>query len=648
MLEALPPSTMKYFPYAKVRPSQDKFIKFVYEAVSSGNNICIEGPNGLGKTIAVLSAVLPIAIKNDLGILYCARTHRECDRVIAELNAINRKKSVSGASLRSRKDMCIHPLLVRRAMTSREALDFCEQLRENDMCELYWNLKTHPSKVEKIQKMYESKPASAAEIISLSKREKLCPYELAKLLLGRADVIALTYYYVFDPVIKGHFFKYLRRQPREHILILDEAHNLPAISIEIASDSLSLSSIQRAYKESIEYGYRDIAPFFRLLGNLVRELSRPAEEEILIDPSLFIEALQSCAVTGEIIHFLDYIKDVGRSIRSDLLQRNEFPRSYVDIVGKFLLNWIETAGDSSFTHVLSSRLTKEKRPSLRLEIVALDPRNITKPVLSSVYCTVSTSGTLDPTQHYAKIVGLPEETTRHETVPSPFPPENILPLACKGVTTSLEHRSPTMYRKLARRCAEVVRYTPANVGIFAPSYEVLEGVLEANLEGLIEKPLFVERQDMSSRENASLIRNFKSFAEKGGAVLFGVQGGRSSEGLDYPGNEMNSVVVLGVPYAKPSPTVNAQIQFYENTFPGHGEEFGYLIPAMRRASQAAGRPIRSLEDKGAIIFMDHRFSTAYCKRYIPGWMRRYMRTVEDEDGALAKELILFFGLQSIS
>jgi len=73
---------MEYFPYESVRPHQDSFIKVVCDAVEEGKHVVIEGSNGLGKTVALLSACLPFAEKHDLTILYTAKTHRQHDRVI--------------------------------------------------------------------------------------------------------------------------------------------------------------------------------------------------------------------------------------------------------------------------------------------------------------------------------------------------------------------------------------------------------------------------------------------------------------------------------------------------------------------------------------------------------------------------------------
>jgi DNA excision repair protein ERCC-2 len=207
----------------------------------------------------------------------------------------------------------------------------------------------------------------------------------------------------------------------------------------------------------------------------------------------------------------------------------------------------------------------------------------------------------------------------------------------------MKQRTRSMYKKLADRITEVVCYTPANVGIFTVSYNVLESLLEAGLEETIDKPLFAEHRDMASRDNDQLVNRFKSYAKRGGAVLLGVQGGRSSEGADYPSDTMNSVVVVGVPYAKPTPRTSAQVRYYETCFPNHGREYGYVLPALKKASQAAGRPIRTLEDHGAIVFLDYRFATQYCQRYLPLWIRRGMKTLPDIDGVIAKELMQFFG-----
>jgi len=240
-----------------------------------------------------------------------------------------------------------------------------------------------------------------------------------------------------------------------------------------------------------------------------------------------------------------------------------------------------------------------------------------------------------------RIVKLPQDTIE-KVVPSPFPSEHILPLISCGVTTAMEKRTPEMFRKIIKRIEEVVQHTPLNVGIFAPSFEVLGRLLTEGLKKNWNKPLFCEHRSMTSKENERMIVEFKAHSKSGGAVLLGVQGGRSSEGVDFPGDEMNSVVIVGLPYAEPTPRVKAQINYFEKWFPGFGREYGYVLPAMKKASQAAGRPIRTLEDKGAMIFLDYRFATPYSQSFLPMWIRDNLKVLPDEEGAITRELRVFF------
>jgi len=146
------------------------------------------------------------------------------------------------------------------------------------------------------------------------------------------------------------------------------------------------------------------------------------------------------------------------------------------------------------------------------------------------------------------------------------------------------------------------------------------------------KRLFVEQRNLSASENALLLSNFKDRSKKGGAVLLGVCGGRNSEGEDYPGDYMNAVVIAGLPYHLPTPRVKAKINYYDKVFRKQGWLFAYLYPAMQRANQASGRPIRKESDKGVIIFMDDRFIKR--KNWISDWVRKEIEIVSDIKGPI--------------
>ncbi|MCD6240079.1 ATP-dependent DNA helicase [Candidatus Bathyarchaeota archaeon] len=641
MLE-IPRKALEYFPYTSVRPLQDEFIEAIYEAISERKSILIEGSNGLGKTVSALSACLPIAKENNLRIIYLAKTHRQHDRVIEELRAISKKQQVSGVSIRGRSEMCLHPFVLRHAKDPRSIMETCRLLKARHECPYYSKIEEEYDLCAEVLAELLRKPLKASEVSKICKSQGLCPYELTKLMLEEVDVIALSYLYIFDPVIRNAFFKRIETPLEQFILVVDEAHNLPETAIEIASDELSLFTIKMGEKEAREHGYEDIAIFCRRLHEIIERMAEAVKDEAQIPPKFFLDLLEKKADVEAPLTFFEELLSIGEIIRHNLLSKGKYPRSYIHRIASFLSRWFETREEKAYTHVISKYLTKAGKTSAKLEIVALDPAKITEPVFSNVYTSVVMSGTLEPLEAYMQVTAMPENTIL-KAVSSPFPPEHVLALVCKGVTTAMKKRTKEMYHKLAKRIAEAARYTPANIGVFTASFDVLEGLLSAGLEEMLEKPLFYERKGMKSKENEQLIRRFKGYAKHGGAVLLGVQGGRSSEGVDYPGDEMNTVVIVGVPYAEPTPRVKAQISYYESRFPGKGREYGYILPALKKASQAAGRPIRTLEDRGAIIFLDYRFATAYCQRFLPRWIRRNMKTLPDKDGSIAKELMLFFG-----
>ncbi len=637
----LPNQVAGYFPYTSVRPHQDKFIETVFNAVHDRRSVLIEGSNGLGKTISALSACLPIAEEKNLKILYVARTHRQHDRVIEELRAIYRKHPIAGVSIRGRNEMCLNVFAAKGAFDSKSMMEVCELLKAKSRCPYYVNVDEQTYDYLQLVQQVSTHPYMASEILKICKKKELCAYELAKAALADAKVIALSYLYVFDPAIRTAFLKHLECDLQKIILVVDEAHNLPETAIDISSSNLSLFVMRQAETEANRFGNKDIEDFAHFFREEVEKLTDKITKEEIISPNLLIEIIQKQGNMTNPRQFFEHLHEAGGSIRKSLLAEGKNPRSYIHAMAEFLLKWLETQGDSSYINVASRYYTKENNKTAKLEIVALDPAIITGPVFSSTYANVIMSGTLQPLEAYSRITKLPQETVQC-IVPSPFPKEHVFSAVCLGVTTSMDKRTPAMYQTIIEKIIEVTGNTPTNTGIFAASFEVLKALLEEGLENNLEKPLFHEKRGMTSKANEKMVSDFKACGDRNGAVYLGVQGGRTSEGVDFPGNQMNSVIIVGVPYAEPTPRVKAQIEYYEKCFPRLGREYGYVLPAMKKASQAAGRPIRTLEDRGAIVFLDYRFATNYCRSFLPLWISNGMKVLPPEKGVLAEEISGFF------
>ncbi|MEJ2250371.1 MAG: helicase C-terminal domain-containing protein [Candidatus Lokiarchaeota archaeon] len=200
-----------------------------------------------------------------------------------------------------------------------------------------------------------------------------------------------------------------------------------------------------------------------------------------------------------------------------------------------------------------------------------------------------------------------------------------------------------MFNRILEFVEVILKNSPANVGIFCASYSLLNSL---RMYGIIEtvkksgKKVFMERSGLSASENALLIEDYKSCGKGKGAVLLGVCGGRNSEGENFPGDFMTTDIVIGVPYHLPTAKTEAKIKYYNKVFNNKGWLYRYLAPAMQRANQASGRPIRKLEDKGVIIFMDERFKDKY--RWISEWVRKELKVLPKNNLSILPKVLSFF------
>ncbi|TFH06731.1 MAG: hypothetical protein E4H14_10150 [Candidatus Thorarchaeota archaeon] len=637
-------SHKEFFPYPTARKGQSEMMHAIEEAVRTGVNICSEAPNGFGKTCVTLSSVLPWIKENNGKILYCARTHRQLDRVVEELVEISKRQDVSGVSFRGRRHMCLNPFVLENSDLVAPISEVCGQLKATGRCSYYEKLKKSGEPEDLIEEV-PKKVLTAPEIVEFAKSKSMCPYELAKRLAKVVDVVALSYLYVFDPWILEVFVPDLGTPLSKIVLVQDEAHNVPATALDSASDSLTIRITRQATREASSGPFKDGTSFefSRSLTKKLQELSSDLKEndEKIVNPRDVVDMAIKSASLDSSERVLYHMQDHGAKMKKGLLKAGKFPRSAIHRVAEFLINWQRCADKENYAFILSSAITRGGTKSVSLNLVALDPTSVTKPILNRVHSSVAISGTISPLDAYSEMLGFGSEAVQ-ATYQSPFAIANRLGLIVSGLDTSFQNRNTTTFRKMVDHCLAVVNATPGNTGIFASSYSITRSLIDAGFEKRLKRELFVERPGMKGTDNDKMIEGFKRKGEKGGAVLLGVQGGRNSEGGDFPGSTMESVVVVGVPYAKPTPSMEALIKYYDSAFNQKGRDYAYVLPAMTRAIQAAGRPVRRLDDRGAIVMLDQRFGTKYLSRFIPSWLQEVMQIVPDDPDVIAHQVESFF------
>jgi DNA excision repair protein ERCC-2 len=317
-----------YFPYDEAREGQDEMMEKIEASVRARTNLCAEAPNGFGKTCVTLSGILPWVKKNDGKILYCARTHRQLDRVMEELGEIADKRDVSGVSFRGRRHMCLNSFVLESADYVAPISEVCGQLKATGRCTYYENLRRAGDPEELLEDM-PKKVLTAPEITKIANSRSLCPYELTKRLAKVVDVVALSYLYVFDPWILDVFLPDLETPASKMVLVQDEAHNVPTTALDSASDSLTIGAIRQALREATTYNDDISKDFSRALAKTILEMSSDMKqtEERAVDPRKIVE---SAITIGQLEHqkfVLGHMKDLGAKIRKGLLKAGKFPRS---------------------------------------------------------------------------------------------------------------------------------------------------------------------------------------------------------------------------------------------------------------------------------------------------------------------------------
>ncbi len=635
-------SYMDFFPYPEARDGQEQMMKEIEASVKAGIHICSEAPNGFGKTCVTLSSVLSWVNEKDGKILYCARTHRQLDRVMEELEEISGKRDVSGVSFRGRRHMCLNSFVLENADFVAPISEVCGQLKATGRCVYYENLRRAGNPEDLLEDM-PKKVLSAPEIAKIAGSKSLCPYELAKRLAKVVDVVALSYLYVFDPWILEVFIPDLETPPSKMVLVQDEAHNVPSTALDSASDSLTIGTIRQALREATTYNDEPSKDFTRALAKTILELSSDMKQvdERLVNPKQIVETAIRIAQLEHQPQILAHMKDLGFKIRRGLLKAGKFPRSSIHRVSEFLIRWLRCAERKDYTFLLASSRGYGESRRVSIDLVALDPTSVTERVLSMVHSSIAISGTISPLDAYAEMLGFGPDAVK-ATFLSPFARKNRLGLIVSDLDTSFQNRSGSTFEQMVDHCVAVVNSTPSNTGIFTSSYSVGKSLIDAGFEKRIRRKIFVEKPGMKGAENDRLIHAFREEGDRGGAVLLGVQGGRNSEGGDFPGTMMESVVVVGVPYAKPTPRMEALINYYDSRFNQKGRDYAYVLPAMTRAIQAAGRPVRRLDDRGVIVLLDQRFGTPYLSRFIPSWLADVTQIIPNDPEITSHEVESFF------
>ncbi len=607
-----------FFPHDKVRDVQKDMMDKVRLAVEQKRHLIVHAPTGLGKTAAALAPTVAYALREEKTILFLTSRHTQHQIAIETLKKMKEKFEIDlvVSDIIGKKGMCLQPNVEK--LFSGEFAEYCKSLRTDGLCDYYSKTRKQMNgalsveatvQIEKSRKLL----LHVEEMNESCRGCSLCPYEIAVEVAKKASVIVTDYYYVFHPKISENFFEKIGKKLEDVILVIDEGHNLAGRLRELNTDKLSSFVIRNAVKEAKEQGAEELLPLLVKLQDVLNGFASSANgQERVIGRDTFIDQVR---LIVDYQKFIDDCEFYGDKIRESQ------KKSYIGSVGNFLELW---QGDDE-GHVRIFDVTDTKfGPILNLHYKCLDPSLSSEPILNEVHSAILMSGTLTPTEMYKDLLGFPERVDEVE-YETPFAKEHKLSLVVGGVSSKYSQRSAANFSKIAGMCAGVVNSVPGNSALFFPSYAFRDQVANV-FNNLSERTVFMERPGMSKEDKEEMLKEYRQYKDIG-AVLLAVAGGSFGEGIDLPGDYLKCVVVVGLPLGRPNLETKHLIEYYNEKY-GKGWDYGYILPAITKVFQNAGRCIRSETDKGVVIYMDERY----------GWPS-YARCFPEDEVEVSEDLV---------
>jgi len=600
------------FPY-EPRPGQGQLMGSVRSACNDRAHLVVESGTGTGKTVCALTSAVEFCKERGKKLLYVTRTNSQQRQVMLELREISERTKVFGVALQGRRNMC--PLAKDDSELSQgnpeELSKACSERKarvikgDEGACKYYAS--TVSEDLQPVMKYAREELPTAEEFCAYCADRKLCPYEIAKMHIPAAEVVTAPYIFFFDGFIRHALMDWMACSLQDVVLVVDEAHNLPSYARELESAMLSEIGLRMAEKELDEFGDPEVAEGISLRDfvMMTEEVLDKAVEEYLIDEDgiipqshleeelMFRTHLTSRGLGG----LLSQVANFGEMVRDNRKLAGRLPRSYVHGTAGFLTFW-QTLEESEYVKLITKYDTAKA-----FEAYCLDA-SIACRAIAECHASVHMSGTLKPLPEYRDSIGLPKDS-RLCDVPSPFPEANRLILYVDDVTTKYDdmERDDKMVDKLGDRISEIVSQVPRSTIVFYPSYAILEKLAARTRFSWGGRSVYFEKRDLNQGDFMKIISDFK--LSPGKALLHAISGGRVSEGIDFPGAEMELAILAGIPYPKPTAKHRALQHFCEIKY-GQGWDMAVKAPTQRKLQQAIGRLIRSETDRGVAIILDKR------------------------------------------
>ena len=562
------------FPY---REGQREIVSGVYHTVSSKKTLFVQAPTGVGKT---MSAIFPSvrAIGEGKG------------ETLFYLTAKTITGTVAWEAFHTLRENGLKFKVT--AITAKEKLCFLDSPEcTPEKCPY---AKGHFDRVnDAVYELWTTEEVYSREVIRAhAEKWQVCPFEMCLDLSVWVDGVICDYNYAFDPNV--HLKRFFGENiSGDYIFLIDEAHNLVERGREMYSAEISrqtLFTLRKKIRKHFPKLVRALDKASRQMLELEEDLKASQNPyQVLSNPGVL--PVTFLTISGELEEILEE-KNLEEELRKEILEFYFVVRDFLNVselVDENYVVYTECFGENDF----------------RLRLFCVNPAANLSEYLKKGRSAVFFSATLFPMLYYREL--LTTETDAYGIyVQSPFSAKNRRILIGSDVSSRYTRRNHTEYRKIAEYISRCVWQRQGNYMVFFPSYRLMEDVYQVYEEEFSVDWVRCIRQnsDMTEREREEFLEEFQS--REGTLVGFCVLGGIFSEGVDLTGESLIGAIIVGTGLPQIGSEREILKEYYDRKKQS-GFDYAYRYPGMNKVLQAAGRVIRTKEDRGVILLLDDRF-----------------------------------------
>ena len=562
------------FPY---REGQREIVSGVYHTVSSKKTLFVQAPTGVGKT---MSAIFPSvrAIGEGKG------------ETLFYLTAKTITGTVAWEAFHTLRENGLKFKVT--AITAKEKLCFLDSPEcTPEKCPY---AKGHFDRVnDAVYELWTTEEVYSREVIRAhAEKWQVCPFEMCRDRSVWVAGVICDYKYAFDPNV--HLKRFFGENiSGDYIFLIDEAHNLVERGREMYSAEISrqtLFTLRKKIRKHFPKLARALDKASRQMLELEEDLKASQNPyQVLSNPGVL--PVTFLTISGELEEILEE-KNLEEELRKEILEFYFVVRDFLNVselVDENYVVYTECFGENDF----------------RLRLFCVNPAANLSEYLKKGRSAVFFSATLFPMLYYREL--LTTETDAYGIyVQSPFSAKNRRILIGSDVSSRYTRRNHTEYRKIAEYISRCVWQRQGNYMVFFPSYRLMEDVYQVYEEEFSVDWVRCIRQnsDMTEREREEFLEEFQS--REGTLVGFCVLGGIFSEGVDLTGESLIGAIIVGTGLPQIGSEREILKEYYDRKKQS-GFDYAYRYPGMNKVLQAAGRVIRTKEDRGVILLLDDRF-----------------------------------------